>query len=378
MTTVSFGFAFLEYQDAQTAAYYLPYLQRSGMKIDGRPVQFDYAKPGSFSTLERQEYWDPNACVTVYPSAKDFQDHPSVLIGKSDQPDDEKDLEENLADLYADLDAVVAKSDGGDENTDSDRNKELSSAAAVSSKPPPTPPSMPEDDEQWTDWDRLACLLCERQFATAADLRRHQSQSELHLTNRERHITQLYEAYYAQLGVEGGEGRDGCAEDESGSSDGDDGPEETGEKQRRPKRLSRRKQRALKYNQSLLEQGYLPAQEARLLLQQQRQQSSAPAPTESTTQLKQGVGGRLLAKMGWREGEGLGRDKSGIVTPISAETYAVRGAGLGTVDLNNNNTNSSSSSVVSLPAPLVGVKSGDDYKSRGRSKTYERFYSGSH
>lgn len=37
----------------------------------------------------------------------------------------------------------------------------------------------------------------------------------------------------------------------------------------------------------------------------------------------------MLQQMGWRKGEGLGRDKGGIVNPIAAEQYA-KGAGLGT------------------------------------------------
>ena len=36
----------------------------------------------------------------------------------------------------------------------------------------------------------------------------------------------------------------------------------------------------------------------------------------------------MLQKMGWSEGEGLGKDKSGIVVPIAAESYS-RGAGIG-------------------------------------------------
>ena len=36
----------------------------------------------------------------------------------------------------------------------------------------------------------------------------------------------------------------------------------------------------------------------------------------------------MLQQMGWRRGEGLGRDAAGIVNPIAAEQYA-QGAGLG-------------------------------------------------
>lgn len=36
----------------------------------------------------------------------------------------------------------------------------------------------------------------------------------------------------------------------------------------------------------------------------------------------------MLQQMGWRRGEGLGKDNSGIVDPIAAEQYA-QGVGLG-------------------------------------------------
>lgn len=40
------------------------------------------------------------------------------------------------------------------------------------------------------------------------------------------------------------------------------------------------------------------------------------------------IGNQLLKKLGWKEGEGLGRDGGGIVDPVKAEGYS-RGAGLG-------------------------------------------------
>lgn len=41
------------------------------------------------------------------------------------------------------------------------------------------------------------------------------------------------------------------------------------------------------------------------------------------------VGARMLKSMGWRSGEGLGKEGTGIVAPVTAESY-VKGAGLGT------------------------------------------------
>lgn len=39
-------------------------------------------------------------------------------------------------------------------------------------------------------------------------------------------------------------------------------------------------------------------------------------------------GARMLAKMGWNKGQGLGKDGSGIINPIKAESYA-QSAGIG-------------------------------------------------
>lgn len=39
-------------------------------------------------------------------------------------------------------------------------------------------------------------------------------------------------------------------------------------------------------------------------------------------------GAQMLKQMGWKRGDGLGKDGSGIVNPIAAEQYA-QGAGLG-------------------------------------------------
>lgn len=40
------------------------------------------------------------------------------------------------------------------------------------------------------------------------------------------------------------------------------------------------------------------------------------------------IGSKLLRKMGWKEGEGLGKDGQGITKPVEAEGY-VKGAGIG-------------------------------------------------
>lgn len=39
-------------------------------------------------------------------------------------------------------------------------------------------------------------------------------------------------------------------------------------------------------------------------------------------------GARMLAQMGWKKGEGLGKDGTGIIDPVKAETYG-QSAGIG-------------------------------------------------
>lgn len=39
-------------------------------------------------------------------------------------------------------------------------------------------------------------------------------------------------------------------------------------------------------------------------------------------------GAQMLLNMGWRKGEGLGRDRSGIINPVKAESYG-KNAGIG-------------------------------------------------
>ena len=52
---------------------------------------------------------------------------------------------------------------------------------------PPNPPLLPIIAEPlYTDWERLACLLCKRQFQSRDQLLKHQQLSDLHRQNLER------------------------------------------------------------------------------------------------------------------------------------------------------------------------------------------------
>lgn len=51
----------------------------------------------------------------------------------------------------------------------------------------------------------------------------------------------------------------------------------------------------------------------------------------SAAALNEGIGGKMLKKMGWKQGEGLGKDATGTINPIEVSRRSER-AGLGAGD----------------------------------------------
>ncbi|XP_050422171.1 RNA-binding protein 5 [Adelges cooleyi] len=150
-----------------------------------------------------------------------------------------------------------------------------------------------DEDEQHTDWNKLACLLCKRQFGSKDILIKHQQMSDLHKQNLKN--------WYKERGL-----------------DPDD------ESMRVSQYRDRAKERRMKYNEpdkpiNHLKDKYMKAKEASVDYEQ---------PT------KLGIGSdnkgnRLLQKMGWQEGMGLGKTNQGRTTIIEAEGRLAN-AGLGT------------------------------------------------
>lgn len=149
------------------------------------------------------------------------------------------------------------------------------------------------EDEQHTDWVKLACLLCKRQFSSKEILIKHQQMSDLHKQN--------IRNWYSERGL-----------------DPDD------ESKRVIQYRDRAKERRLKCNEpdkpkNNLKDKYIKAKEATVDYEQ---------PT------KLGIGSdnrgnKLLQKMGWQEGMGLGKTNQGRTTIIEAEGRLAN-AGLGT------------------------------------------------
>ena len=60
---------------------------------------------------------------------------------------------------------------------------------------------------------------------------------------------------------------------------------------------------------------------------------SEPQNIQSPPPIADSIGAKLLKKMGWKEGTGLGKDSSGIKEPIKAKTIEHSGAGIGATNL---------------------------------------------
>ncbi|TPX40968.1 hypothetical protein SeMB42_g05798 [Synchytrium endobioticum] len=172
-------------------------------------------------------------------------------------------------------------------------------------------PSDAQMNEQYSDLKLIACLLCQRQFKASDDLTKHQVKSELHKTNmgnlRQTQISELRTTLSIQAAAEQARYRN---------------------------RIEDRSRRMTpEYNHSS-HHARREKSESKFVPIQQSWKSIPPViPVEQPTinGIKEDNAGRkLLEKMGWKEGEGLGAKKDGITIPITAAAYS-KGAGLGSV-----------------------------------------------
>ncbi|KAM7402055.1 hypothetical protein PAMP_017326 [Pampus punctatissimus] len=151
-----------------------------------------------------------------------------------------------------------------------------------------------DDEGKITDWKKMVCLLCRRQFPTKEALVRHQQLSDLHKQNLE--IQRRSKLSEAEL-------------------------EELERKETELKYRDRAAERREKYG--------VPEPPA-----PKKKFYQPPTPTVNYEQpTKDGltsdnIGNKMLQAMGWQEGKGLGRHQQGITAPISA-SLRTKGTGLG-------------------------------------------------
>ncbi|XP_060079203.1 RNA-binding protein 5-like isoform X1 [Ylistrum balloti] len=171
--------------------------------------------------------------------------------------------------------AILVASYGGD----SDSDEEDSSTVGGSG---------PVDESKLTDWSKLACLLCKRQFQTREILVKHQQMSDLHKQN--------LEALHSK-----------AKSQNAGASE-----------QEKLQYRDRAKERRQKY-------GIPPPPEPRM------KRPDIPIIPEQANKAgisQDNIGNKLLQKMGWSSGQGLGKKGQGIVNPIEAKRR-MHTAGLG-------------------------------------------------
>ncbi|XP_046706709.1 RNA-binding protein 5 isoform X2 [Silurus meridionalis] len=169
-------------------------------------------------------------------------------------------------------------------------------AAYSGDSEPEEAPEGDDKEDKLTDWKKMACLLCRRQFPSKEALIRHQQLSDLHKQNLEVHRrSKLTEAELEEL---------------------------------------ERKETEMKYRDRAAERREKygipepPAPKKRKFTQPAPVVVNYEQPTKDGLN-SDNIGNKMLQAMGWKEGKGLGRNQQGITAPIEAQ-MRTKGAGLGT------------------------------------------------
>ncbi|KAL1752936.1 hypothetical protein FB107DRAFT_292751 [Schizophyllum commune] len=186
---------------------------------------------------------------------------------------------------------------------------------SVSSEAAPIPTiaaAPPTDHFEFADTDALMCLLCGRQFKTMDVLGRHNRESELHKKNAQ--DKKLCEV--ARKKVAARKAKD------AGTTEGG-APVQ-------PKYRDRALERRALFNQPDFP---VPESSTNVTPAMSSTRRATPPPPPPPPALHPGqdqsnVGNKLLKRMGWQEGTGLGVEGEGRVDPIITNIYTA-GAGLG-------------------------------------------------
>ncbi|KAI8987052.1 G-patch domain-containing protein [Pilobolus umbonatus] len=159
------------------------------------------------------------------------------------------------------------------------------------------------DTVDYSDYTSLACLLCQRKFKTTTDLTKHASLSALHKTN----LKDTAAVYRASNKIR------------TLKKDAEKAEQTT---EYRNRAAERRQAYGQPENPVLSP----PSPPRHKIIKDNR--PVVPQASIHTPISDDNVGARMLAQMGWRKGEGLGKDGTGIVNPVKAESYT-KSAGIG-------------------------------------------------
>ncbi|KFB38041.1 AGAP008577-PA-like protein [Anopheles sinensis] len=161
------------------------------------------------------------------------------------------------------------------------------------------------------DFERLTCLLCKRAFQSQEILMKHLKMSSLHKENLQK--------LNARHRGGGGGGTSGGG----GSSDGGSGGPLSSLQYR-----DRAKERRQKYGEDEAPPVNRSKERFQRELEKQTQASFSQGTSATVPIGQNNIGNKLLQKMGWSEGQGLGRSNQGRVNIIEAEAR-VANVGLG-------------------------------------------------
>ncbi|KAI5752888.1 hypothetical protein M8J77_021487 [Diaphorina citri] len=179
-------------------------------------------------------------------------------------------------------------------NREEKTKKSLVAAYESDEEPEVQEETVSGEEKQQIDWDKLACLICKRQFNSKDILKKHTQLSELHKSNLKMWYT-------------------------SRNLDPNDAVH------RAVQYRDRAKERRLKYGEPevppacKLKAKYSKVKEATVTFEE---------PTKKGIGADN-VGNKLLQKMGWTQGQGLGKTNQGRTSIIEAEAR-ISSAGLGT------------------------------------------------
>lgn len=153
--------------------------------------------------------------------------------------------------------------------------------------------------ESFVDLNRLACLLCARQFKSLPEVHKHERISTLHRNNlADEKIVAKAREKLEKVGIK---------------------PNPSADAPSAPVYRDRAKERRAVFGQPKRPEATKDLPTSNSHSGTPRPQSPPPVPSKGAT---------LLSKMGWTSGEGLGLEGKGITAPVVAEMYA-EGVGLG-------------------------------------------------